>query len=91
MRRALLRDAKERQERHRRQLLRARFALISARECEVLDHIFRGQLNKQIADDLGIHERTVKVHRKAIMTKLRVRSVAALVRLIQDAGLPGDS
>jgi FixJ family two-component response regulator len=50
--------------------------------------VLRGRLNKQIADDLGIVERTVKVHRKAIMTKLGVRSVAALVQLTQEAGLP---
>jgi FixJ family two-component response regulator len=88
--RALLRDAKERQERHHLQQLRALFASITAREREVVGQILRGRLNKQIAHELGIHERTVKVHRKAIMTKLRVRSVAALVLLIQDAGLPPD-
>ena len=60
----------------------------SAREREVLDHVLRGRLNKQIAGDLGIHERTVKVHRKSIMTKLSVRSVAALAQLSQEAGLP---
>jgi FixJ family two-component response regulator len=86
--RALLRDAQEREERSRRQNLHARFAALSAREREVLDHVLRGRLNKQIAGDLGIHERTVKVHRRAIMTKLRVKSVAALARLSQDAGWP---
>jgi len=44
-------------------------------------------LNKQIAGDLGINERTVKVHRKAIMAKLNVGSVAALARLSQEAGV----
>ena len=39
-------------------------------------------------DELGIVERTVKVHRKAIMTKLGVRSVAALIQLAQEAGVP---
>ena len=91
VRRALLRDSKEREERHHREQLRARFALITAREREVVSHLLCGRLNKQIAYELSIHERTVKVHRRAIMTKLRVRSVAALVRLIQDAGLPQDS
>ena len=46
----------------------------------------RGQLNKQIAGDLGIHERTVKLHRTAITTKLRVQSVAELTRLTEEAG-----
>jgi len=88
VRRALMRDAQERDERSRRQLLRARFTALSARELEVLGHVLRGRLNKQIADDLGISERTVKVHRQAMMIKLRVRSVAELVRLSRDAGLP---
>ena len=88
VRRALERNEHEREERSYREELRARFAAISTREREVLEHVLRGRLNKQIAGDLGIHERTVKVHRKAIMTKLSVRSVAALAQLSQEAGLP---
>jgi len=91
VRRALGRNQQEREERSHREELRARFAAISAREREVLDHVLRGRLNKQIAGDLGIHERTVKVHRKSIMTKLSVRSVAALAQLSQEAGLIGNS
>ncbi len=91
VRRALARDQQEREERSHRDELRARFAAISAREHEVLCHVLRGRLNKQIAGDLGIHERTVKVHRKSIMTKLSVRSVAALAQLSQEAGLPAYS
>jgi FixJ family two-component response regulator len=88
VRRALAHDQRSREERHRQRALRVRFDAISARECEVLGHVLRGRLNKQIAGDLGIHERTVKVHRKSIMTKLNVRSVAALARLSQEAGVP---
>lgn len=51
----------------------------------------RGRLNDQIAADLGISERTLKLHRTAITTKLQVRSVAALTRLVQEAGLFGKS
>jgi len=87
VRRALARDRQEREDRSHRDELRARFAAISSREREVLGHVLRGRLNKQIAGDLGIHERTVKVHRKSIMTKLSVRSVAALAQLSQEAGL----
>ena len=87
VRRAVLRDGREREARSHRDGLRARFAAISAREREVLGHVLLGRLNKQIAGDLGIHERTVKVHRKSIMTKLSVRSVAALAQLSQQAGL----
>jgi len=91
VRRALERSRREREERSHRDELRARFAAISAREREVLFQVLRGRLNKQIAGDLGIHERTVKVHRKSIMTKLSVRSVAALAQLSQQAGLPAQS
>jgi len=87
VRRALERNEHEREERSYREELRARFAAISTREREVLEHVLRGRLNKQIAGDLGIHERTVKVHRKSIMTKLSVKSVAALAQLSQEAGL----
>ena len=87
VRRALERDQRERGARTRQGELRRRFERVSARELEVLGHVLQGRLNKQIAGDLGIHERTVKVHRKAIMTKLGVRSVAALTRLTQEAGV----
>ena len=46
----------------------------------MLEHVLRGQLNKQIAADLGIHERTV-LHRTAIMSKVGVQSVAELTQL----------
>ena len=52
---------------------------------EVLGHVLRGRLNKQIASDLGIHERTVKLHRTHVTTKLGVHSVAELSRLVQEA------
>ena len=57
------------------------------RELEVLFHVVQGRLNKQIAGDLGIHERTVKLHRTAITTKLKVQSVAELTRLTQEVGI----
>jgi len=92
VRRALARDEQAREESLQRRALRLLFDAISPREREVLGHVLRGRLNKQIAGDLGIHERTVKVHRKSIMTKLNVRSVAALARLSQEAGvaMPGE-
>lgn len=84
--RALLRDARQRRERARSRELHARFDVLTPREREVLRYVVRGQLNKQIAAELGIHERTVKFHRTAITTKLRVRSVAELTQLVQEAG-----
>jgi len=85
--RALDRDSRERAGRERQRELRARFDLLTERELEVLSHVVRGQLNKQIAGDLSLHERTVKLHRTAITTKLKVQSVAELTRLTQEAGI----
>jgi two-component system response regulator FixJ len=84
--RALARDARERAESTRVEALRAPLAALTPRELEVLKHVVRGKLNKQIADELGIHERTVKLHRTAITTKLGVHSTAELTRLWIQAG-----
>jgi two-component system response regulator FixJ len=53
----------------------------------VLSHVLRGRLNKQIAADLGIDERSVKRHRTSLKAKLGVASVAALSRLALEAGI----
>jgi two-component system response regulator FixJ len=85
--RALGRHAGERAKRERLQTLRERFDALSSRESEVLSYVLRGKLNKQIAAELSIHERTVKLHRTSITRKLRVHSVAELTRLAGEAGL----
>jgi FixJ family two-component response regulator len=87
VKRALARDAQAREHRARLRGLRARFDAMTPREREVLAHVLQGKLNKQIAYDLGINERTVKLHRTSFMSKLRVQSVAELTRLVQEAGL----
>jgi len=84
--RALARNEQDRAERARLQSLRQPFALLTDREREVLRHVVQGKMNKEIASDLGIHERTVKLHRTSITTKLRVHSVAELTRMVQEAG-----
>jgi FixJ family two-component response regulator len=64
---------------------------LSAREKEVMRWIITGKLNKQIAYALGIAEKTVKVHRSRVMQKLKVSSVAELVRLAAKANIaPAD-
>ena len=85
--RAIARDARQRAENAHLHALRARFDTLTSRELEILRHVVAGRLNKQIAADLGINERTVKFHRTAITTKLQVHSVAELIRLAQAAGL----
>lgn len=62
-----------------------RLARLTPREREVLTHVMNGRLNKQIASDLGTAEKTVKVHRARAMEKMKVRSVAELVRLVERA------
>lgn len=69
--------------------IRARLATLTPREREVLEYVVAGKLNKQIASDLGTVEQTVKIHRAHVMQKMRVRSVAELVRLTQRCGIGG--
>jgi FixJ family two-component response regulator len=85
--RALERDRIERKERGRVQDLRHRFDDLSERELEVLGHVVQGKMNKEIAADLNINERTVKLHRTNITRKLKVHSVAELTRLADEAKL----
>jgi FixJ family two-component response regulator len=77
-----------------RETCRGLIGRLTARECEVMQHVIGGRLNKQIAADLDIAEQTVKQHRGRVMEKIEVRSVAELVRVCEAAGLftaPGDS
>jgi FixJ family two-component response regulator len=69
--------------------IRARIATLTPREREVLGHVVTGKLNKQIAADLGTAEKTIKVHRARVMAKMKVQSVAELVRLTGRAGISG--
>jgi FixJ family two-component response regulator len=56
-----------------------------------MDHVILGRLNKQIAIDLDITEKTVKVHRGRAMKKMGVRSVAALVHLCDEFQLTDEA
>jgi len=69
--------------------IRARLSTLTPREREVLEHVVTGKLNKQIAGDLGTVEQTVKVHRARVMEKLKVQSVAELVRLTERCRING--
>jgi RNA polymerase sigma factor (sigma-70 family) len=60
---------------------------LTPREREVLAYVIAGNLNKQIAAALGTVEKTIKVHRSRIMTKMEVRSVAQLVRMTEKISL----
>ena len=70
--------------------LEERISRLTQRELDVLRHVAMGKLNKQIAVELDIVEKTVKVHRGRAMQKLGLRSVAELVRLADKLGLVMD-
>ena len=80
-------DAVSRRKRNESKSIDARLATLTHREREVLEHVIAGKLNKQIAASLGTVEKTVKVHRGRMMSKLGVRCVADLVRLADKAGI----
>ena len=61
--------------------LRERFDTLSSREREVMVRITAGRLNKQIANDIGVAESTVKVHRTNLMRKMKARSLPELSRM----------
>jgi two-component system, LuxR family, response regulator FixJ len=91
IRRAIEKDVKAKADQEVVRKSLERINRLTPREHEILRHIIRGMLNKQIAFKLGIAEKTVKVHRARIMEKLRVSSVADLVRLAEKAGIrPSD-
>ena len=85
--RALERNRLDRLENAELREKRKVFETLTEREMQILRLVLRGHLNKQMAAELGIHERTVKLHRTHITTKLGVHSVAELSRLVQDARL----
>jgi FixJ family two-component response regulator len=84
---ALRRDSKNRKTMDERSTILQKIESLTPREYEILTYVITGMLNKQIAYDLKISEKTVKVHRGRIMEKMGVDSVAQLVRLADKAGI----
>ncbi len=85
--RALGLDAAERRAAAIRRAIESRVESLTRRERQVLEHVVCGRLNKQIAADLGTGEKTVKVHRGRVMSKMGARSVAELVQLSARVGV----
>jgi len=80
---AIEKDQAVRSKQAQRERIEKSLASLTTREREVFQHVTRGRLNKQIAGDLGIVEKTVKVHRGRIMKKMGVRTLAELVKLAE--------
>jgi FixJ family two-component response regulator len=83
--RALARAAEQRRRDAEKTEARRLLDLLTPREFEVMQLVVTGKLNKQIADELGTAEKTIKVHRGRVMKKLGIVSVAELVRLVETA------
>ncbi len=85
--RAAARYAAARERQGQLEGLRARFAKLTPRERQVFELVVRGRMNKQIAYELGTTERTVKAHRKRVMEKAEVHSIAELVSIAERLGV----
>lgn len=85
--RAIERARSASSDKNTRRDIATRYAKLTPREREVLTHVIAGKRNKVIAADIGTTEKTVKVHRGRIMEKLKVRSVADLVRAADKLGI----
>jgi FixJ family two-component response regulator len=91
VRAALEKDAVARSEQAKLSEIRARLDTLTPREREMLEHVIAGKLNKQIAGEMGITESTVKMHRARVMEKMKVQSVAELVRLTERCAIRGNN
>jgi RNA polymerase sigma factor (sigma-70 family) len=90
IREAFQRDRQARIDRAEKNAVAERLATLTPREREVLEWVVRGMLNKQIAAALGASEKTIKIHRGRVMKKMKVQSVADLVRAADKIGIrPG--
>ncbi|GAU05485.1 LuxR family transcriptional regulator [Burkholderia stabilis] len=84
--RALERSVQMGERRRELASLQARVDRLTPREREVMALVVTGRLNKQVADDLGIAEKTIKIHRARVMEKMEAASLADLVRLADKLG-----
>ena len=88
---ALLKDSEARADLDEQKHIMQRLDSLTSREYQILTYLITGMLNKQIAYELEISERTVKAHRKQVLDKMSANSIAELVRITLKAGIePAD-
>jgi FixJ family two-component response regulator len=87
VRQAIDRDREIRSREKEIATLKERFASLTLREQQVMKHVVRGLINKQIAAEIGITEPTVKLHRGRLMRKMAAESLADLIRMAQKCGV----
>jgi len=85
--RAIALDADLRERRSSNARFRRGLENLTSREYEVMTHVIAGRLNKVIAQELDVSEKTVKVHRGRVMKKMGAQSLAELVRMAERAGV----
>jgi FixJ family two-component response regulator len=87
IRNAFEKDAMNRAKRDELAEIHRRLALLTPRESQVLGYVVSGRLNKMIAAELGIVEKTIKVHRARLIQKMQVSSLAELVQIAGRSGI----
>ena len=85
--RSIKRDRRERAERMLRAQARSMIAKLTDREVQMLLGIVKGMPNKEMADEYGLSERTIKYHRTVLTRRLDIYTAVDLTRLVQDAGI----
>ena len=84
---AIARHEVSRGVKHKLDILRDLLATLTPRERQVFERVVQGKINKQIAQQLGATERTIKAHRHRVMEKMKVQSLAELVSIAERLGV----
>lgn len=87
IRESLYREENTRIEHEEVDMINHKIKTLTSREYEIMTYVITGMLNKQIAGELNISDETVKIHRGRVMHKLKIVSVAELVRLCEKVGI----
>ena len=88
---AIVKDRQAKQKQAEIMKIQKRAASLTPREYEVFKLVVSGMLNKQIAYELAVSEKTIKVHRARVMEKMKAKSLVSLVRMAEKIGIWGVS